>query len=66
MMNSDAEELKRLRELEKSYAVMEEKMKNLESRLDKITSHLSKVLWFFGGGVISSVVAWAMSGGLIR
>lgn len=60
------EELKRLRELERNYAVMEEKVKTLTEKVDKINGHLSKMLWFVGGGMISSLVAWVMSGGLVK
>jgi len=65
-MSGNAEELKRLRELETEYAVLETKVQALEKKLDTISGHLSKVLWFFGGGLISAFVGWVATGGLMK
>jgi hypothetical protein len=57
--------LKRLRDLEKTVAVLQANNKTLGAKLDNLSGGINRGLWLIGGGIISVVVAWVMAGGFI-
>jgi hypothetical protein len=57
--------LKRLRELEKTVAVLQVNNKTLGDKLNNLSGGINRGLWMIGGGFISVVVAWVMAGGFI-
>ena len=57
--------LKRLRELEKTVAVLQVNNKTLGDKLNNLSCGINRGLWMIGGGFISVVVAWVMAGGFI-
>lgn len=42
----------------------EERSKNMEQKLEKIDSNLSRLMWIFIGGIVMGVVAFILKGGL--
>jgi hypothetical protein len=60
---SDDHTLQRLRDLEKTVAVLQENNKTLGDKLNNLSGGINRGLWMLGGGFISVVVAWVMSGG---
>lgn len=45
-------------------AVLEEKVETLTKKIDNLNSGINRGLWIIGGGFITSIVAWIVSGGL--
>jgi len=63
---SEEQVAERLRNLELDNAVLHEQVKNMETKINSLSSGVSRVLWVLGGGFIASFVAWVVNGGLVR
>lgn len=50
--------------LEQKYAVREETMMGVNTRLGRIESTLSRITWILVGGILSGLVAFIAQGGL--
>jgi len=50
--------------LEQKYAVREETLAGINTRLDRIESTLSRITWLLIGGIISGAIAFIIQGGL--
>jgi hypothetical protein len=57
--------LQRLRDLETLVAVLRKDRENDKEKLTNLSGGINRGLWMIGGGLISIVVAWVMSGGSI-
>ncbi len=62
---SDSKTLERLRDLEVLVAVLRQDRDNDKEKLKSLSGGINRGLWMIGGGLISIVVAWVMSGGSI-
>jgi hypothetical protein len=63
---SEEQVAERLRNLELDNAVLHEQVKNMETKINSLSSGVSRGLWVLGGGFIASFVAWVVNGGLVR
>lgn len=54
----------RVIDLEQKYAVREETLKAIDTRLSRIESTLSRITWLIIGAIISAAIAFMLSGGL--
>ena len=50
--------------LEQKYAVREETLMGVDTRLGRIESTLSRITWILVGGILSGLVAFIAQGGL--
>ena len=50
--------------LEQKYAVREETLMGVSTRLGRIESTLSRITWILVGGILSGLVAFIAQGGL--
>lgn len=50
--------------LEQKYAVREETLMGVNTRLGRIESTLSRITWILVGGILSGLVAFIAQGGL--
>ena len=57
--------LKRLRDLEKTVAVLQANNTTLGDKLNNLSGGINRGLWMIGGGFISVLVTWLMTGGFI-
>jgi hypothetical protein len=62
---TDDKTLQRLRDLEVLVAVLRKDRDNDKEKLASLSGGINRGLWMIGGGLISIVVAWVMSGGSI-
>jgi hypothetical protein len=62
---TDDKTLQRLRDLELLVAVLRKDRDNDKEKLANLSGGINRGLWMIGGGLISIVVAWVMSGGSI-
>lgn len=60
------EDTRRLRELEKEFAVMQSQFTDLKRRQENLNSGINRGLWILGGGFLAAVVAWVAGGGLVK
>ena len=63
---SEEQVAERLRNLELDNAVLHEQVKNMETKINSLSSGVSRGLLVLGGGFIASFVTWVVNGGLVR
>lgn len=55
---------KKILEHELKLALLEERNKNLESKLSNLQGGINRGLWILGGGFIAAFATWVMNGGM--
>ena len=52
------------RDLDRSYALLQQRNDTLEKEVANLRGGISRGLWILGGGFIAGFASWIMSGGL--
>lgn len=58
------DELERLRRLEMENAVLEQRVQELDKKIDSVFTGIARALWVVAGTAIASFVSWITSGGM--
>lgn len=57
-------ELERLRKLETENAVLEQRVQELDKKIDSVFTGIARALWVVAGTAIASFVSWIIGGGM--
>lgn len=58
------DELERLRKLETENAVLEQRVQELDKKIDSVFTGIARALWVVAGTAIASFVSWIIGGGM--
>lgn len=59
-----ADELERLRKLETENAVLEQRVQELDKKIDSVFTGIARALWVVAGTAIASFISWIIGGGM--
>ena len=59
-----SDELERLRKLETENAVLEQRVQELDKKIDSVFTGIARALWVVAGTAIASFVSWIIGGGM--
>jgi len=57
---------KEIAEIKTNIAVMQVSLTMVKTSLDNLNENLSKILWIIGGGFLTALVGWIVSGQLTK
>ena len=57
---------KEIAEIKTNIAVMQVSLTMVRESLDSLNSNLAKILWIIGGGFLTALVGWVVSGQLTK